>query len=196
MTEAAESAARRGATAPSRLRNVGLERRRNHLDLRHHPSVLMLEDVAVVDELTKIRECDIDLERRRSTVAASPLIDRTDTALVVHHLIQDGRIRRRDSERPIILKNAAAHRRIDGRGEDRVCGSRSLHRTEPGLVNMEVVILGRQLHQFPRLVSWCLATSERQADRVLRRIEAGGRPLRSGNRIAFGVDRICQQNEQ
>src|SRR5262249_38232246 len=72
---ATEFAPRMTQVAPPGPRATMLERRRNHLYLRHHPSVLMLEDVAMVDKLAKIRECDVDQDGRGDTVTASPLID-------------------------------------------------------------------------------------------------------------------------
>ena len=38
--------------------------RRHHLDLRHHASVLVFENVAVIDELAELRERNVHDDRR------------------------------------------------------------------------------------------------------------------------------------
>src|SRR5262249_37190099 len=81
--------------------------RRHALDSRHHAPVLVLQDVAVVDEFAELREWDVEHDRWRLATAAAPLRDRADAVLVVVDLIRDLLVRLRHAEREIVLHNAA-----------------------------------------------------------------------------------------
>jgi len=68
-------------------------------------------------------------------MAAAPLRDGADAVLVVGDLIRDGLIGRRNTQREIVLDHPAIAARHH----------------ESRLVHVEIVILGRQLDQLPRL---------------------------------------------
>lgn len=69
---------------PRRLESIW---RRHDPNLRHHAPVLMFENMAVIDEIAELAERNVEHDRRRGAVAAPPLLDGADAALVVHHLI-------------------------------------------------------------------------------------------------------------
>src|SRR5262249_29300293 len=68
---------------------AGVLRRRSslwsghHLDTRHHAPVLVLEDVAVIDELTELRELDVEHLRVRRAPAFAPVVDGANPVLIV-----------------------------------------------------------------------------------------------------------------
>src|ERR1700716_635033 len=62
----------------------------HHHDPRHHASVLVLEDVAVIDELAELRERDVEDLRGRCAMTAAPLRDGADAVLVGEDLIRNG----------------------------------------------------------------------------------------------------------
>src|SRR5258707_12051669 len=67
------------APRPKTPTSVG---RRHHDDPRHHAPVLVLEDVAVIDEFPELRERDVEDLRRRRALVCAPLRDSADPVLV------------------------------------------------------------------------------------------------------------------
>src|SRR5882672_6462840 len=149
-----------------RAENTTSVGRRHDDDPRHHAPVLVLEDVAVVDEFPELGERDVEDLRGRLAMAAAPLRDGADAVLVVQDLIRDAGIRRRHAQGEVVLDHAAVAARH--------------HETR--LVHVEIVVFGRQLDQLPRLSHGRLTWSEWQADDRVRRVElfelARGRFLR------------------
>src|SRR4051794_7252720 len=61
-----------------RLHRVGA-----HPDFRHHATVLVLKNMAVIHELTGLRERDLKHDRPRAALAGTPLCDRAITVLAI-----------------------------------------------------------------------------------------------------------------
>ena len=137
----------------------------------------------MVDEFPELRERDVEGRRGRYAMAAAPLRDGADAVLVVRYLVRDRVIGRRHTEREVVLQYpaiAASHRKS-------------------GLVNVEIVILGRQLNQLPRLMHRRLAGSERLTDGGMRGIElfklVRGRLLRSRDDFSVLIDLLVAERE-
>src|SRR5580693_10400545 len=109
---------------------------RHHLDPRHHATVLVLEDVAVVDEFSKLGERDVENLRVRVAMAVAPLRYRADAVLVVEDLVLDAGVGHRHTERKIILRHAAI--------------AAGHHKSR--LMQMKIVVFRRQLNELPGLV--------------------------------------------
>src|SRR3981081_4371726 len=63
------------------FRHLPADGRRHHLDLRHHAPVLMLENMAMVDELSELGERNIDHQRLRGALPIAPLVDGANPVL-------------------------------------------------------------------------------------------------------------------
>src|SRR5262249_55723216 len=87
----------------------------------------MLEDMAVIDELTEFRKGYVENLCLRAAMAVAPLRYRANAVLIVRNLILDGRVRNRYAEREIVLHHAAI----------------AAGHHEFGLVHMEIVVLRR-----------------------------------------------------
>src|SRR5258708_2602896 len=86
------------------FRSIG--RRHDH-DPRHHTSVLVLEDVAVIDELAQLGERDLLDDRRRGASAVAPLGNGANAVLVVADLIRDGWVGHGHAKREVVLDDVA-----------------------------------------------------------------------------------------
>ncbi len=104
-------------------------RRRHDLNCRHHATVLVGEDMAVVDELAELRERVLNEERRRSTVAAAPLRNRAIAVLIIRH---HRHVCRRNRQRDVVLHDAGADRRVECGREQRAGRRRALRRSGTG----------------------------------------------------------------
>ena len=128
------------------LRLIVSVRRRNDLDLRHHAPVLVFEDMAMVDEFAELSERDVEHHRRRGAVPIVPLVDGANPVLWAVDGGVDGRF-------GIATPSGRLSSIMPGPdGLEDACIT-----TEPGLVEMEVMVFGRELHQFPGLVHRRLA---------------------------------------
>jgi len=71
---------------------------------------------------------------------------------------------------------------------------------ESRLVHVEIVVLGRQLDQFPRFRYRRLTWSERQADGRMRRVESfelvRGRLLRAAHHVSVLVDLLVAERKR
>src|SRR5215510_5793140 len=106
----------------------------NH-DPGHHAPVLVLEDVAVIDELAELAERYLLNDRGRDAMALAPLRRQADAVLIVVDLVGDGRVRHCYAQGKVVLDNLAL--------------ARADLLDEPRLVQVKVVVLGRQLNQLP-----------------------------------------------
>src|SRR6266849_5117359 len=129
-------------------------------------------------------ERDVEDLRVGLAMAAAPLLDGADAVLVVEDLIRDAGIGRRHPQREVILDHPAIAARHH----------------ESRLMHVEVVVLSRELDQFPGLRYRRLTWSERQADRRYRRIKLceliRGRFLRPWHHFSILIELLVAESKR
>src|SRR6185437_5323159 len=98
----------------------------NDANVRHHATVLMFQDVAVIDKIANLRKRNLDLDRRHLAGSALPGRDAT-----------------------VAFRTAVIHRHVIHHTAAVATGRIGWQHAKAGLVNMEVVVLPGDIHKLP-----------------------------------------------